>query len=142
MAINVNFAGFAINDAEVKTSKNGNEYVTLTLGVSKGRDELDFVNVTAFSPLSKVVGMVKKGSRVLVGGQLNARAFVAKDGTAKTALDVVANSFEFIPMGPRKKEEGGEASAPAPQENKAKAKKAAPKEAPPIEEIDESEIPF
>lgn len=62
-----------------------------------GEKVTDFFRVQAWRQLGDVCGKyVKKGMKVGVIGELQARTYEAKDGTTRMSLDVNADEVEFM----------------------------------------------
>ena len=62
-----------------------------------GEKVTDFFRVQAWRQLGEVCGKhVKKGMKVGVIGELQARTYEAKDGTTRMSLDVNADEVEFM----------------------------------------------
>jgi single-strand DNA-binding protein len=62
-----------------------------------GEKVTDFFRVQAWRQLGDVCGKyVKKGMKVAVIGELQARTYEAKDGTTRMSLDVNADEVEFM----------------------------------------------
>jgi single-strand DNA-binding protein len=62
-----------------------------------GEKVTDFFRVQAWRQLGDVCGKyVKKGMKVGVIGELQARTYEAKDGTTRMSLDINADEVEFM----------------------------------------------
>ena len=95
--------GNVCNDPETKSTPAG---VTVTSFVvasdrrfkdAHGERVTDFFRVQAWRQLGEVCGRyVKKGMKVGVIGELQARTYEAKDGTTRMSLDVNADEVEFM----------------------------------------------
>ena len=95
--------GNVCNDPETKSTPAG---VTVTSFVvasdrrfkdAHGEKVTDFFRVQAWRQLGEVCGRyVKKGMKVGVYGELQARTYEAKDGTTRMSLDVNADEVEFM----------------------------------------------
>ena len=95
--------GYVCNDPETKSTPAG---VTVTSFVvasdrrfkdAHGEKVTDFFRVQAWRQLGDVCGKhVKKGMKVGVIGELQARTYEAKDGTTRMSLDVNADEVEFM----------------------------------------------
>ena len=65
-----------------------------------GEKVTDFFRVQAWRQLGEICGKyVKKGMKVGVIGELQARTYQAKDGTTRMSLDVSADEVEFMSKG-------------------------------------------
>jgi single-strand DNA-binding protein len=57
-------------------------------------DETDWFRVTLFRNLAETAAeWLKKGSKVLVEGQLQIRTYTGQDGIERTSVDVLADNF-------------------------------------------------
>lgn len=85
---------------ELRTDKNGNNFVTFSIGVSvgnKAKPKTDWVNVTCNGKLSELVTQfVVKGSKLLVEGFPGVNAYLSKQNEAMATLTVFANNIEFL----------------------------------------------
>ena len=84
---------------------------------TNAQDETQFFNISVWGnradPAQKYL---KKGHKVFVCGELNARTYVANDGSTRLALDVRADDFEFLTTRAEAEAMGGRpAYAPAQQ---------------------------
>ena len=62
-----------------------------------GEKVTDFFRIQAWRQLGDICGKyVKKGMKVAVIGELQARTYEAKDGTTRMSLDVCADEVEFM----------------------------------------------
>lgn len=92
-------------DPEVKFMEDGKSVAKLRVAVSdkrKGKDgtwaeHTQWFGVSVFGKSAEHCGQyLSRGRQVLVMGRLEAREYVAKDGTTKTALEVVADKVQFL----------------------------------------------
>lgn len=91
------FTGNLVRDPE--TRDVGEHKVTsFTVAVRAGfgdRETTTFVSVNAWDGRGKAPATyAKKGSRVLVSGELSTRDFTARDGTTKKSIEVRADNVE------------------------------------------------
>jgi single-strand DNA-binding protein len=65
--------------------------------VKSKSEAVDFFNVSAWRELGeRVANYKKKGDPILVEGRLQYRTWQAPDGTKRSAVDVVADSVQFL----------------------------------------------
>jgi single-strand DNA-binding protein len=92
-------------DPEVRFGQDGKAMAKLRVAVSdrrKGKDgawaeHTQWFGVAVFGKQAEHCGQyLAKGRQVLVMGRLEAREYVAKDGTTKTALEVAADKVQFL----------------------------------------------
>lgn len=137
------FTGNLVRDPE--TRDVGEHKVTsFTVAVRAGfgdRETTTFVNVNAWDGRGKIVSMyAKRGSKVVVSGELSTRDFTAKDGSTKKSVEVRADSVEVY-----NKDSG---TTPATPEDRGVKAKARPIEtnAPADDDLsdlnDDDELPF
>ena len=107
---------------ELRTTPAGKEVCNMSIAVNRrargkdGEQQTDFFNLQAWDKLATTcANYLTKGRKIAVVGEMHSRQYDAKDGTKKTAWEVLVNEVEFL--GP--KEETGEKSAPAAPKPKA-----------------------
>ncbi len=101
-------------DPEMRYSQNGTPITNFTIAVNRRRrgadgnyvDETDWFRVTLFRNLAETAAeWLKKGSKVLVEGQLQIRTYTGQDGIERTSVDVLADNF--MNLTPRDETAGG-----------------------------------
>ena len=83
---------------ELKHTESGKAVTNFTLAVDRdhNRDETDFIDVVAWNGTAEFVSKYfRKGSMCIVSGRLQMRKYEAKDGTNRTAYEIVADSVYF-----------------------------------------------
>lgn len=93
--------GRLTRDPEVKTVSDNIQVATFSLAVDrfkkKGEKEVSFVNCVAWRGLAKLSSMyLKKGRMIAVEGRLRIRKYEAKDGTQRTAAEVVVSNIQLL----------------------------------------------
>ena len=95
--------GNVCNDPETKSTPAGATVCSFVVAAdrrfpdAKGERITDFFRVQAWRKLGEVCGKyVKKGMKVGVIGELQARTYEAKDGTTRMSLDINADEVEFM----------------------------------------------
>lgn len=87
-------------DAEVRTSKNGNQYVTMRVAsnsYSNGETSTTWVRVTWVGDRAiKMAEHLKKGSFIDVWGELRASLYDTKTNEKAIAIDVMADRIDFV----------------------------------------------
>ena len=90
-------------DSELKTSKNGNQYVTMRIA---SNEYVNGENVTTWVrvlwPGERAVKMqehMKKGSHVSVRGTLRASLYDNKNGEKAISIDIFADRVDFVSSG-------------------------------------------
>lgn len=95
--------GNVCNDPAMTATPSGVTVCTFSVAVDRkfkdahGEKVTDFFRVQAWRQLGDVCGKyVKKGMKVGVIGELQARTYEAKDGTTRMSLDINADEVEFM----------------------------------------------
>jgi hypothetical protein len=90
MSIETAFFGALGRDGELKTSRNGKQYVRLNIRVDSG-DQAQWLSVTSFDPDAIAhVDKLVKNARVYAEGSLTLQEWVAADGTKRHGLGVLS----------------------------------------------------
>ena len=90
-------------DPVLRATPSGTSVCNFTLAVSRrfpgadGQKVTDFFNVVAWRGLADTCNKyLARGKKAAVVGELQARAYPAKDGTTRMSLDVGADEVEFL----------------------------------------------
>jgi len=101
--INVNFNGRLGADAEVKTSKNGKQYVSMRVATDEfrnGEKGTAWINVTYHGDRAiKMQEYLKKGNAVSVIGVETVSTYQNKNGETMVSRDVLADRVDFVNLG-------------------------------------------
>ena len=91
----VSFAGNLTDDPEVGYTESGIARAMFRVAVAGRRDqEASFFTVVVWRDQAEhVAESLSKGSRVVVVGRLQQRAWTAEDGSARSAVEVVAEEL-------------------------------------------------
>jgi single-strand DNA-binding protein len=91
----VSFAGNLTDDPEVRYTQDGIARAMLRVAVSGRREqEASFFAVVVWRDQAEhAAKSLAKGSRVVVLGRLQQRAWTAEDGTARSTVEVVADEL-------------------------------------------------
>jgi single-strand DNA-binding protein len=90
------FFGTLGRDPELRTSRNGNPYLTLSIAVTVGRDDAgkdvtQWVRVTCFGETAQQLATTaRKGDRLYAEGSLTLNTWTTNDGQARADLQVSA----------------------------------------------------
>ena len=105
-------------DPELRQTNTGKQVATFTLAVDRGRrdangqSQADWIPVIAWEKAAEFAyKWLHKGQMVAVDGRLQSRTYTAKDGTNRTALEIVASNIHFCGS---KAESAAPAGSPAP----------------------------
>jgi single-strand DNA-binding protein len=91
----VSFAGNLTDTPEVRHTEGGIARATFRVAVSGRRDgEASFFTVVVWRDQAEhAAASLSKGSRVVVIGRLQQRSWTAEDGSARSAVEVVAEEL-------------------------------------------------
>jgi single-strand DNA-binding protein len=91
----VSFAGNLTDDPEVRHTESGITRAVFRVAVSGRREqEASFFTVVVWRDQAEHAGQsLSKGSRVVVLGRLQQRAWTAEDGSARSSVEVVAEEL-------------------------------------------------
>jgi single-strand DNA-binding protein len=99
----VNVKGRLGADSELKTSKNGNKYVTMRIAENtyvNGENVTNWFRVTWIGDrANRMQEHMKKGSFVDVWGELRISSYDNKNGEKAISLDIMADRVDFISSG-------------------------------------------
>lgn len=99
---NITLLGRFTRDPEVRYTQTGKVVCTGTIAVDRpfsknGQHETDFIPIVIWGKQAEICGNnFSKGKRILVEGRLQTRKYEAKDGTKRTAFEVIVNHLYFI----------------------------------------------
>lgn len=112
--------GRLARDPELRQTNTGKQVATFTLAVDRGRKDAngksvaDWIPVIAWERAAEFAyKWLAKGQMVAVDGRLQSSSYTARDGTSRTALEVVANNINFC--GSKADSTGQPSPAPAVQ---------------------------
>ena len=110
--------GRLARDPELRQTTTGKSVASFTVACDRGRRDAngqstaDWIPVVAWDARAEFVcKYFQKGSMIAVDGRLQSRTYTAKDGTNRTALEIVANNIHFCGS---KAESAALAGSPAP----------------------------
>ena len=95
--------GNLTGEPELRSTPSGITVCSFTIAVNRrhedktGERPTDFFRISAWRQLGDSCGrFLTKGRKVAVVGELQARLYDAKDGSARMSLDVQADEVEFL----------------------------------------------
>ena len=95
--------GRLTRDPEMRQTPSGTAVCTFTLAVDRsfksanGERETDFIPVAAWRQLGETCAQyLAKGKLAAVDGRLQLRRYEDKDGSKRTAADVIADNVRFL----------------------------------------------
>ncbi len=130
--------GNLTRDPELSTTPSGVAVCRFSIAVSRdyagadGARETDFFNVTVWRGRGENCGKyLKKGNKVAVVGSLQNRSYEDKDGVKRNVTDVVASDVEFLTPKSAQNSDDTEVGTVSVK-----------RERPPLEAIDDNQLPF
>lgn len=149
----INLTGHVGADAKVETTKKGSKYVTFRLGNNEyGREETYWhtVNCWENSPFFNMAKNLKKGSSVILSGELRYDSYTDKNGIHQEGKTVNVHYMSFVSTG--KKDEDATATTetqaqpvqpttPSKPTAKSKAEPKAP-DAVTVPDTNDDDLPF
>jgi single-strand DNA-binding protein len=112
--------GRLTRDPELRYAQSGKAFCTFTLTVDRrfskqnnNQPTADFIPCVAWDKLAEIIGNnLAKGRKVGVEGRLQTRTYEAKDGSKRSAFDVMVDEMEFLdPKGQSQQSQGQAAPA-------------------------------
>lgn len=95
--------GNLTKDPDLAETANGTAYCNFSVAVNRampdsdGNKQTDFFNCTAWKQRAEVIAKYcKKGSKVLVEGEMQARSYEDKNGNRQTGWNINVNNIEFL----------------------------------------------
>ena len=97
MLNNISLMGRMVKDPEIRYTKEQKPVANFTLAVDRDRiDGTDFIDCVAWNSQAEFLNKYfHKGSMTVVTGRLQMRKYEAKDGTNRTAYEIVATNIYF-----------------------------------------------
>lgn len=97
-------------DAETRFTAGGQKVTSFRAAVNSrrgGKDETAWYRVTIWGDrFDKLLPYLKKGSALIVSGELRAEIYMDKEGKPQISLEVTADSINFNPFGSGTSESG------------------------------------
>lgn len=95
--------GRLTKDPELRQTSNGTKVATFTLAVDRnyandgGETKTDFIPIVVWrTQAENCAKYLSKGKQVCVKGSIQIRPYEAKDGSKRTATEVVAENVQFL----------------------------------------------
>lgn len=95
MSIECAFTGRLAHEPEIKTSKAGKPWASLSVGVGES-EALQWVRVAVFGEMAEAIRALPKGAKIYVEGRLKLEEWTGKDGVARHGLNVAATLVQPI----------------------------------------------
>lgn len=112
-------AGNVGKDAEMRYTPSGVPVTSFSVAVNRRwnsatgeqQEKTTWFRVTCWRKLAETAGQyVKKGQRILVEGEVEAQAYIDREGNARGTLELTASTFKFLSS----RQESGEGMGGAP----------------------------
>lgn len=108
---NTTIIGNITKDIELKTTSGGLNVATFTIAVNDEKDETSYIDCVAWNKTAETIAKyVRKGEPFLVQGKLKQRSW-EKDGIKRSKIEVLVQTFMFMPKSDRKLTQGEALSA-------------------------------
>lgn len=98
----VQLHGFAGKDPEIKTLESGKKIAKFSIATTSyrkdkdGKKITDWHNIVVWDKLAELCEKyVKKGSELIVEGEISYREYTDKDGVKKNFTEIICNGIEF-----------------------------------------------
>lgn len=95
--------GNITRDIDLAETASGTSYCNFSVAVNRampdsdGNKQTDFFNCTAWKQRAEVIAKYcKKGSKVLVEGEMQARSYEDKNGNRQTGWNINVSNIEFL----------------------------------------------
>ena len=92
-------SGNLTRDPEVRYTQSGKAYARMGIAINrryKDKESVDFFNLVAWERTAEFCGKyLRKGSRVLVEGQLRTNSYENKDGVKVNTAEIWVDNIEF-----------------------------------------------
>ena len=99
MAMNkILLQGRLTKDPEIRLTSKNDKVARFTIAVDRdfNREETDFINCVAFKATAAFIeSYFTKGDMILVAGRLQMQQYTAKDGSNRTAAEVMTDNVWF-----------------------------------------------
>ena len=99
MAMNkILLQGRLTKDPEIRLTSKNDKVARFTIAVDRdfNREETDFINYVAFKATAAFIeSYFTKGDMILVAGRLHMQQYTAKDGSNRTAAEVMTDNVWF-----------------------------------------------
>ena len=115
MLNSVVLAGNLGNDPDIHFNSEGEPIASFNLAFRAGKKKTGWIKVTCFSRLSEICEEhLHKGAKIAVSGVLDHSQWETNEGVKRSAIQMIANSIEFIKTDGRGFEEGQAPGEEAP----------------------------
>lgn len=91
--------GNVCHSPELRSTQSGKSVCSFDVAVNRrgGDSDTTYFRVSAWNKLAETCQQyISKGKKVMVCGEVTARAYEGKDGTPRASLELMANEVEFL----------------------------------------------
>jgi len=147
--------GTITNDIEIKYLQSGSAVANFSIAYNKkykdatGQlvEKVSFFDVSAFGKSAETINQYfRKGSRILITGELEQSQWKAQDGTNRSKVSIRLEQFDFIDKSEKSQGQSASSgygqSAPPQQERPKKTYRQPQSAVPPEVAVSDDEIPF
>jgi single-strand DNA-binding protein len=98
--------GRLVADPELRQTQDGTQVTSFRVAVNRpkgrsGQEQTDFFGVSVWRQRAEIAAKyLQKGKPVLVSGRCQIREYTDRDGNKRTAVEVVADDFQFMDSRP------------------------------------------
>jgi len=97
MLNSVVLAGNLGNDPDIHFNSEGESIVSFNLAFRAGKKKTGWIKVTCFQKLASIAEThLHKGAKIAVSGVLDHSQWETNEGAKRSAIQMIANSIEFI----------------------------------------------
>lgn len=108
------FAGYLGTDPEERMTSKGKRVLAFRLGVKTrvaAKDETIWCKCNIWhNRYDKMIPYLKKGSAVIVGGDISLESYMGRDGTPQASLVISVDSLKFSPFGRSERGDGSQSN--------------------------------
>ena len=89
--------GNLTKDPELKVTQSGLSVTSFSIGVRRDKENTDFIDVVAWRQTAEnICKYFHKGDKIAITGRLQTRSYEDRQGNKRKAVEVVANTFDFV----------------------------------------------
>lgn len=136
--------GNVCHSPELRTTQSGKDVCSFDVAVNRrrnGESQTQYFRVSAWNKLAQICQQyATKGKKLMVQGEISARAYMGKDGEPRASLELTATDVEFV--SPREQQENPYADQRMAQVEAEQAKAVAAFMQDGMTEIDDPDLPF
>jgi single-strand DNA-binding protein len=115
MLNSVVLAGNLGNDPDIHFNSEGEPIASFNLAFSASKKKTGWIKVTCFQKLASIVEThLHRGAKIALSGVLDFSQWETNEGVKRSAIQMIANSIEFIKTDRRGFEEGQDQGEEAP----------------------------